>query len=123
MTHLTFNSSEQEANKCCEEDHLCTSTMQELWNLIFKAMARLGALISILDLLRAHLHARIKATASLPLSRQQESTGTRMQKGKYNQPCHDLGMPELRNVLYGPLTRDLSAEATESRHQKFQGEQ
>lgn len=46
-----------------------------------------------------------------------------MQKGKYNWPCHDLGMPELTNVLYGPLTRDFFAEATESRHQKFQEKQ
>lgn len=58
-----------------------------------------------LDPLRAQLHARIKATALLHLSRQWDSTGARMQKGKYNQPCHDLGMPELRNVLYGPLNQ------------------
>lgn len=59
VKHLTFNGSELEANKCCQKDHLCTSTIQDLWNLIFKAPARLGALISILDPLRAHLHARI----------------------------------------------------------------
>lgn len=97
--------------------------MQDLWNLIFKAAARLGALISILDPLRAPLHARIKATALLHLSRHWDSMGARMQKGKYNWPCHDLGMPELTNVLYGPLTRDFFAEATESRHQKFQEKQ
>lgn len=28
-----------------------------------------------------------------------------MQMGKYNQAYHDLGMPELSYVLYGPLTR------------------
>lgn len=42
--------------------------------------------------------------ALVHLSRQRDSMGARMQKGKYNRPCHDLGMPELRNVLYGPLT-------------------
>lgn len=43
-----------------------------------------------------------------------------MQEDKYDQPCHNLGMPELRNVLYGLLTKDLLPEATESRHQEFQ---
>lgn len=76
-------------------------------------MARLGALISILDQLRIHLHARIKATVVLHLSRQQDSTEARMQTGKYNQPFCDLGMPELRNVLYGPLTLGHSIQAPE----------
>lgn len=59
------------------------------------------------------------ATALVHLSRHGDRTGARMQKGKYNQAYHDLGMPELSYVLYGPLTRHLFAEATKSRHQKL----
>lgn len=52
---------------------LCAPTMQDLWNSIFKATAKLGALISILDPLRARLHARKKAIALLHLIRQRDS--------------------------------------------------
>lgn len=83
-------------------------------------MARLAALIIILDPLRAHLPARIRPTALLHVSRSQDMRGAKMQEDKYDQPCHNLGMPELRNVLYGLLTKDLLPEATESRHQEFQ---
>lgn len=97
-------------------------TTQGLWNLIFKAIAMLGALINIPDPLRAHLHSRIKPIVLQHLSRW-DSTGARMQNGKYNRPCHDLGMPGLRNVLYGPLNTDIFAEAMESKHLKLQGMQ
>lgn len=119
MKHLTFNSSEQEANKCCQKDHLCTSTIQDLWSLIFKAPARLGAQISILDSLRAHLHARINGNCFGAPEQALRHSRSKNAEGQVQPGMPDLGMSELRYVLYGPPSRQLFVEAPESRHQKL----